>query len=387
MFPESQRPTRLPPQGPIPQEPSESELPEGVEASESEVTLTIPSGHRSDLGERERRAAALNSGTFRDPNAPGFQVVRPPNAAAIVGPPPPCPVAPAMPPVPPKGPATPAARLSTPAPPSASPEAQGAPPLLAQPVQPIICWSNAEEPPLPLPQEEAHPYRPLARPPMALLCIFDDGQTEGEWIRLRSERVRIGRTEGDILIPHDPAIADCHAELSRVIRNGRYRWYLTDLRSPTGTFVRIGSALLRHGQELLIGSRRYRFEHPTHSAAAEWLSQASPEEVLRSEHPKRRAVQVPTLIEVFMDGREGISFELTQAVHWLGRDPNRCDLLVPDDPLLSPKHCRLYRNADGAWYLDQTQTLNGTWLRIGRMAIDSLGQFQLGEQRFLLWVL
>jgi FHA domain len=41
---------------------------------------------------------------------------------------------------------------------------------------------------------------------------------------------------------------------------GRFRWHLTDLQSTNGTFVRIGNALLRHQQELLIGSRRYRFD-------------------------------------------------------------------------------------------------------------------------------
>src|SRR5262245_8973242 len=45
--------------------------------------------------------------------------------------------------------------------------------------------------------------RPRDRPPMALLCILDDGKADGEWVRLRGDRCLIGRTEGDVRIPHD----------------------------------------------------------------------------------------------------------------------------------------------------------------------------------------
>src|SRR4051812_21740842 len=63
--------------------------------------------------------------------------------------------------------------------------------------------------------QEAQRDRPVQRPPMAQLCIFDDGATDGEWIRLRADRTVIGRTEGDVLIPHDGQIANPHTEILR----------------------------------------------------------------------------------------------------------------------------------------------------------------------------
>ena len=47
---------------------------------------------------------------------------------------------------------------------------------------------------------------------MALLTVFDDGKTEGEDIRLRGNRFLIGRTEGDLQIPHDNLMSAKHAE-------------------------------------------------------------------------------------------------------------------------------------------------------------------------------
>src|SRR5262249_62385494 len=89
--------------------------------------------------------------------------------------------------------------------------------------------------------DDTQAYRPMRRPPMALLCILDDGKEDGEWLRLRADRIIIGRSEGDIIIPHDPMISGRHAELARRPDQGRYRWHLTDLQSTNGTYLRSGT--------------------------------------------------------------------------------------------------------------------------------------------------
>ena len=95
---------------------------------------------------------------------------------------------------------------------------------------------------------------------MALLCIVDDGSEEGEWLRLRGDQFVIGRSDGHLIIPHDTMMSSRHAELVRKHEGGKYRWYLNDLHSTNGAFVRIGKAALQHDQELLIGTTRFRFE-------------------------------------------------------------------------------------------------------------------------------
>src|SRR4051794_20065232 len=107
---------------------------------------------------------------------------------------------------------------------------------------------------------DPRPERPQDRPPMALLCIVDDGKADGEWIRLRGDRYLIGRTEGAICIPHDGMMSGRHAELSRVKTATGFRWVLLDQKSTNGSFVRIGRSVLADQAEFLVGRGRYRFE-------------------------------------------------------------------------------------------------------------------------------
>ena len=55
---------------------------------------------------------------------------------------------------------------------------------------------------------EVKPYRPTVRPPICVLTLFDDGKTEGEVVRIRSTRFVIGRSDGDLLLPHDEQISN-----------------------------------------------------------------------------------------------------------------------------------------------------------------------------------
>src|SRR5262245_22964663 len=58
--------------------------------------------------------------------------------------------------------------------------------------------------------QETQPFRPSARPPMALLYVLDDGDDTGEVVRLRGGSFVIGRVEGDLVIPHDGGMSGRH---------------------------------------------------------------------------------------------------------------------------------------------------------------------------------
>ena len=68
--------------------------------------------------------------------------------------------------------------------------------------------------PLPGAARSAVPFRPTARPPMAVLTVFDDGKTDGEIVRIRSPRFIIGRTHGDLMIPFDKRMSSRHLEIT-----------------------------------------------------------------------------------------------------------------------------------------------------------------------------
>ena len=222
-------------------------------------------------------------------------------------------------------------------------------------------------------------FRPRNRPPMAVLCVRFDEEDAGQEFAVFTSPFVMGRVEGNLVIEHDTEISGRHAELIRVFENGRHYWQLHDLKSTNGTFVRAAVALLKDQQEILLGGRRYRFE-----------IESDGNDSAKSHSPTTRKVQqgplrpeqksMAGLVQVGDTGNER-RFAVTSTEHWIGRD-SRLSSIVLDDPMVSPRHARLYRDKQNRWLLANAKSLNGIWLRINRIDLGSTAQFQLGEQRF-----
>jgi pSer/pThr/pTyr-binding forkhead associated (FHA) protein len=235
--------------------------------------------------------------------------------------------------------------------------------------------------------DDTRPFRPSCRPPMAILTVLDDGEDVGEMIRIRSDLFVIGRVRGDLVIEHDSGISGQHAEISRQMEGSNARWCLKDLQSTNGTFVRVSSSLLKHGQELLIGCRRLMFEGPSLDTSAE--------EKARDERTTTRKWQnlsktdpaggTPTLVEITPLGA-GRRHPLKLSEQWLGRDPHQCAIVL-DDPMTSPVHAKFSRSERGQWVVTNARSMNGVWARVAEIALDRGGQFQCGEQRFIIKIL
>lgn len=236
--------------------------------------------------------------------------------------------------------------------------------------------------PLATPVEvEAQAERPVLRPPTGMLCVLDDGKLEGEWVRLRADQTVIGRTEGDVRIPHDGLLSGRHAQLVRQRTANGYRWTLVDLQSTNGTFVRIGSTLLRHENEVIIGGGRYRFEAAGAAPALDVPGAPAQSTQAWSGTPVRALV--PSLVEITPAGPVN-RLALTLSEYWIGRDAKTCAIARPDDVLVNGRHARLHRDAKGQWHIENNKSLNGLWLRIMEpMPLGSACQFRLGEQRFI----
>lgn len=235
--------------------------------------------------------------------------------------------------------------------------------------------------------DDARPFRPSARPPMALLTVLDDGEDSGEVVRVRRSPFVIGRVEGDLIIPHDAGISGRHAAILRT-EEARCRWTLRDLESTNGTFARASSGVLRHGQEFLIGSRRLRFDANASGAAATATVDEGPDRLAtRKWQSLAPAGPAPgaALVELTPDG-EGPRHPLGAVEAWIGRDPRSCAIVL-DDPMVSPRHARLARNDQGQWVIANARSQNGLWMRISEIALDRGGSFQCGEQRFLIKIL
>jgi hypothetical protein len=220
--------------------------------------------------------------------------------------------------------------------------------------------------------------RPTQRPPMATLCALDDGKLDGEIFRVRADRTVLGRAEGDVRIPHDPAMSGRHAEIVRQqVAGGGYSWMLVDLQSTNGTFVRVAQTVLGDGSEFLVGGGRYRFVAA--SLAAGTVAPAGDGGGgTRPWAPAGLQSLVPMLVE---DGT-GQRYPLTLPEYWIGRDPAQCTIARPDDPLANARHARLFREGN-QWQIENHKSLNGLWLRIAHIPLAKLCQFRLGEQRFV----
>jgi pSer/pThr/pTyr-binding forkhead associated (FHA) protein len=199
--------------------------------------------------------------------------------------------------------------------------------------------------------EQTESWLPSLRPPVPILWILDDGQQTGEAVRVRKTPWIIGRSQGDVRIVHDDLMSDPHAGV--VWRQPSF--VVQDLKSASGVFVRVVRALLTAGQEIRVGRGCYRFEDPGQLVAVD-----------------RAAVREP----LRWVGKDA----------WVGRDPGAGGVLLADDPTLNARHARLVQAPSGCWYILDNHSRNGIWLRMPEIAVDSVMEFLLGEQRFELQI-
>tara|TARA_R110002072_G_scaffold271038_2_gene430954 strand:+ start:65192 stop:66022 length:831 start_codon:yes stop_codon:yes gene_type:complete len=228
------------------------------------------------------------------------------------------------------------------------------------------------------------PFKPLRRPPIAMLTLLDDGTSEGEVFRLREARTVIGREDADIRIPHDPLISSKHLEITRRAEGNTWRWFVKDLGSRNGTFFRVSKCRVRNQFEFLMGNCRYRLNVPDETAAE---PEGEREDVgtqgWSAISRETLALLSPHLVR-FEGETEASSYPLSDEIV-IGSDSSLSKITV-EDSLLNPEHARLIRQPNGMWKIEDLGSRNGTWMRIEESAVARACQFQLGEQRFVLRV-
>jgi hypothetical protein len=174
-----------------------------------------------------------------------------------------------------------------------------------------------------------------------------------------------------------------HLEVALILNNGRPTWRLRDLGSRNGTFVRATSALLRSGQEFLLGTQRFKLLLGAPVAAPE----SFPKPERRSTMGWQQLSVVPPpaarLVRVSPAG-ELPCLELEAGEFLLGSDATKCRAAITDDPFVSSVHARLKCDPKGRWQIENVDSVNGVWIRIDDLPVDGYCEFLAGEQRFVL---
>ena len=80
-----------------------------------------------------------------------------------------------------------------------------------------------------------------------------------------------------------------------------------------------------------------------------------------------------------------VPFPITEPESWIGRDPG--GRVVLNDPTVDPRHARVFRDPKRRWVIANSGSVNGVWARVEEIALERGGQFQCGEQRFIIKVL
>jgi hypothetical protein len=90
----------------------------------------------------------------------------------------------------------------------------------------------------------------------AVIQTISEGGQAGETYTVDKAGTLIGRVEGDATFPHDGYLSSRHAQI--VARGGRY--FLVDLNSRNGTFIRIKDEVeLKPGDTFLVGKQLFKF--------------------------------------------------------------------------------------------------------------------------------
>lgn len=191
----------------------------------------------------------------------------------------------------------------------------------------------------------------MQAPGRAKLILIKGEGLEGLSYHLNASEHIAGREEGAVLFPDDDYLDPVHATF--FYRENQL--YLKDNDSKNGTFLCVREPTpLTDGAEIMVGEQRLRIEflniQSEYPMQNDTLMYVSP--------PKEYEFRVVHILE---GGREGNAHCSVNNDILVGGEG--CDINFPDDPYVSPRHCRLTWSDGGVVVTDQ-DSKNGTFVRI-----------------------
>lgn len=111
------------------------------------------------------------------------------------------------------------------------------------------------------PRPDADGVHGMGSPRVGLIgriCLVTGRESTGNCYAVPADGLHLGRERGDILFPDDGYVSGLHAR----IHGEGGKFYLTDVGSSNGTFIRVeDSAPVENGSMMLLGQQLFRVEY------------------------------------------------------------------------------------------------------------------------------
>jgi pSer/pThr/pTyr-binding forkhead associated (FHA) protein len=185
-----------------------------------------------------------------------------------------------------------------------------------------------------------------------LILIRGEGGVDGLSYMLQGTEHLAGREDGQILFPEDSWLSPRHANF--VYEHGQL--VVKDEGSLNGVYVRVRAPVaLGYGDTFLCGEQLFKVE-----PAPRDTSGPAPDQTYFYSSPRKRYTYRVT--QVLTGGGLGLSFCATGTSVVIGRE--ECDLNYPQDVYMSGSHAKVEMMGDGVFNLVDTDSKNGTYVRI-----------------------
>jgi hypothetical protein len=150
------------------------------------------------------------------------------------------------------------------------------------------------------------------------------------------------------------------------------------LDTVNGVYVKLGQPMpIRDGDRFRIGKQVIDFRLPTAPDAITPYKALSGEKFVSGD-----PVALAFLEFVRPDMSVGLRFPMTKPLIILGRNPQKVDIALSQDPQISGEHCRVF-STEGRFFLEDLKSRNGTFTLIsGESEVGPGDQFLVGPAVF-----